>query len=200
MRWLDFLFPPRVDEIAVRDIPTDAFLALLDPRLVLEARLGAVSLLPYADARVRAAIHEAKYRGNVRAFDLLALALADYLRDADDIRAPVIVPVPLGRERYRERGFNQIEEVARRAGGALGILVDAALLKRTRETVSQVSLPKEKREENMRGAFKAMRSVDASLTYLLIDDVITTGATLRAAASALKEAGVTHLITLALAH
>src|SRR3989344_1197134 len=67
--------------------------------------------------------------------------------------APRLVPVPLSRERQKERGFNQIEEVARRVARELDIAVHAALLERTRDTVSQVSLPRERREENMRGAF-----------------------------------------------
>ena len=85
MRWLDFIFPPRADEIVLRNISDDDFLTLVAPRLVPETRPGTVALLPFHDPRVRAAIHEAKYHGSERAFGLLALALAEYLRDADDL-------------------------------------------------------------------------------------------------------------------
>lgn len=211
MRFLDFLFPPRVDEIAVRDISDDDFLALVKPRLVPATRPGTVVLLPFSDARVRAAVHEAKYHGSGRAFRLLGYALSDYLRDADDVghRKSYIVPVPLGRERRKERGFNQAEEVAKRAAGLLGgaFMVETNLLIRTRETISQVSLAREKREENMRGAFATTprlrgtsRTEISQRTYIIIDDVITTGATLQAAIDALKEAGALHIIPLALAH
>lgn len=199
MRFLDFLFPPRVDEIALRRTTADDFLAQAAPRLVEETRPGTVVL--FAFPAVRAAVHEAKYHGSERAFRLLGAALADYLQDADEAsRSPVIVPVPLGNARRRERGFNQVEEIARRAARELGIAVDATLLERTRETVSQVSLPRHAREENMRGAFGAARPADPAHTYIVVDDVITTGATLQAAVDALKEAGAEHIVPLALAH
>ncbi len=204
MSFLDFLFPPRVDELALRDVPADDFALRIAPRLVVETRPETVTLLSFGDAPVRAAIHEAKYHGSSRAFGLLAAALADYLRDADDVGRTTsnirIVPVPLGRARRKERGFNQVEEIAKGAAAELGLAVDAALLERARETVSQVSLPREKREENMRSAFRATRRADPARTYIVIDDVITTGATLQAAVDALRDAGAEHVVPLALAH
>jgi ComF family protein len=110
------------------------------------------------------------------------------------------VPVPLGKERRRERGFNQVEEIARRVAKELGITIDTALLERVRETASQVSLPRRAREENMRGAFSAAHPANPSYTYIVLDDVITTGATLQAAIDALRAAGAQHIIPLALAH
>lgn len=205
MRLFDFLFPPRVDELVLRDISADEFLAKVAPRLVPQTRPGTVALLPFNDASVRSTIHEAKYHGSERAFSLLGSALADYLRDADDIRATrlnlvTLVPVPLGKERLKERGFNQAEEVAKRTVRELEIKIETSMLIRTRETTSQVSLPRHEREKNMRGAFKATRRADPAYTYILIDDVITTGATLQSAIDALKDAGAEHIIPLALAH
>jgi ComF family protein len=209
MHWLDFLFTPRADEITVRNISTDDFLALVVPRLVPETRPGTVALIPFHDPRGRAVIHEAKYRGNTHAHELLGSALAEYLRDADEISAKssvVIVPIPLGKRRFKERGFNQAEEIACCALRSLGegwggaVIVDASLLARTRETISQVSLPRHKREKNMRGAFGAAHSVNPSATYIILDDVLTTGATLQAAIDALKKSGAKEIIPLALAH
>lgn len=225
MRWLDFLFPPRVDEIALRDVSQDDFLALVAPQIVSETQPSTVTLLPFSDTRVRVAIHEAKYRGSKHAFMLLALALAEYLRDADDIPKTrfdlksefsrsnlVLVPIPLGKVRRKERGYNQIHEVILRALRSLGeegkctFILEPDLLIRTRETESQVSLPRHKREENMRGAFlvslklEEQKRINSAHTYIVIDDVITTGATLQAAIDALKKAGAEHIIPLALAH
>ncbi len=201
LRFLDFLFPPRSDELALRGVSDDDFLALLSPRLVGETNPETVALLPFRDARVRAAIHEAKYRGSERAFALLAAALAEYLREADETsRKPVIVPVPLSAARRKERGFNQVEEVAKRAAKELSIPLKTTLLIRTRDTASQVSLPRRERIENMRGAFRATRRADPAYTYIVLDDVITTGATLQAAIITFQEAGATHVISLALAH
>ncbi|TSA43776.1 ComF family protein, partial [bacterium] len=199
--WLDFLFPPREDEVALRDVSADDFLSLMHPVLVPETRPGTVALLPFHARHVRAAIHEAKYHGDERAFGFLAGALADYLLDADDVGRTTshIVPVPLGRVRRKERGFNQIEEVARRALRSLGdhFILDTGLLERVKETQSQVSLARRKREENMRGAFVAAHRLDPACTYIVLDDVITTGATLQAAIDALREAGAVHIIPLA---
>jgi ComF family protein len=206
LHFFDMLFPPRDDELALRYVSDSDFLALVAPRLVSATRPGTVVLLPFSDQRVRSAVHEAKYHGSARAFTLLTLALLDYLRDSDDIGTTrlnlvVLVPIPLGKARRKERGFNQTEEVAKRAAKQLGgALVDTTLLARTRETVSQVSLPRHKREENMRGAFGAAHSVDPSRTYVIIDDVLTTGATLQAAVDALRKAGAVHIVPLALAH
>ena len=211
-RFFDFLFPPRVDEVTLSGVSDDAFLASLAPRLVPETRPATVALFSFGNPVVRAAIHEAKYHGSTRAFTLLALALTDYLRDCDDVGRRTsyicIVPVPLSRERQKERGFNQVEEVVRRTARELDITVNTTLLERTRETVSQVSLPREQREENMRGAFivspnpavSGRKRINPSHTYILIDDVITTGATLQAALDALRSGGALHVIPLALAH
>jgi ComF family protein len=195
---LDLLFPPRSDERIARDISADAFLAFLSPIIVTSTNPATVALLPYSRPEVRAVIHEAKYHGFEHSFELLALALAEYLQSADDIgRAPILVPVPLGASRRKERGFNQVEELVRRA--PIGE-VDATLLVRTRETVSQVSLPRAERKANMRGAFSAAHPLDPARTYILIDDVVTTGATLQAAIDALISAGAKHILPIALAH
>lgn len=202
MRFLDFLFPPREDERALRGVSSDDFLAKMNPVLVPATSLPTVALFSFADPVVRAALHEAKYHGSEPAFTLLALSLAEYLRDAEDARLGTlrIVPVPLSSARRRERGFNQAEEVVRRAASELGIAVEEELLVRTRDTASQVSLPRQKREENMRGAFGTAQSADSSFTYIVVDDVTTTGATLQAAIDALRSAGASHIIPLALAH
>ena len=207
LRFLDTLFPPRVDEAMLRKISSDGFLALVSPRLVGITRPGTVMLLPFSDPFVRSAIHEAKYHGSQRAFEFLALSLSEYLRDTDDLTGTtVIVPVPLGEARRKERGLNQAEEIARRALRLLGkegphvFTLEPGFLKRTRETASQVSLPRSAREENMRDAFLATHPADPTHTYMIIDDVLTTGATLQAAIDALKEAGARRIIPLALAH
>ncbi|HCR52647.1 TPA: ComF family protein [Candidatus Kaiserbacteria bacterium] len=206
MRFLDFLFPPRVDEVALRDFSDDAFFSLLSPRLVPMTRPGTVALFPFSDARVRAVIHEAKYHGSERALRLLSSALADYVREADvpyGRAGPALVPVPLGKKRRFERGFNQVEEIVNGAMAELGEkwggAVLPSLLERVRETASQVSLPRAAREENMREAFRAGAAAPARL-YIVIDDVVTTGATLQAAIDALREAGANNILPLALAH
>lgn len=199
--WLDLLFPPREDERIVRRVAEADFCALLAPRLVDATRPATTVLLPFAHKEVRPVLHEAKYHYNRKAHALLASVLRAYLRDADlDLSRTVLVPIPLGEGRSRERGFNQAEEIARRALAGTPGQLEARLLARTRETASQVSLKREERALNLLGAFTALRPVDPALTYLVFDDTITTGATLQAALDALSEAGARHLVPLALAH
>lgn len=205
---LDLLFPPRADEAALRGVTSDDFLALLSPEMVVDTSPATAALLPLRDPRVRAAVHELKYRRNPAAHAFLSAALAAYLTDADELSFPdasprVVVPIPLGSARRMERGFNQSEELARATLRMLGprapFEVASDVLVRTRETVSQVSLPRTKRLQNMRGAFLGTRPLDDARTYIVLDDVVTTGATIQAAIDALQAAGATRIIPIALA-
>ncbi len=210
-RLLELLFPPRADERIIRACSEDEFLSLLDPELIpIGGGMSAASLLPFTNDRVRAAVHEAKYRGSERGFTLLATALAEYMRemtnDGFGFKKYVLVPIPLGAARRKERGFNQVEEVLRRAVAILksdasaAPEIDATLLSRTRDTVSQVSLPRTQRLRNMHGAFVANHPTDATCTYIICDDVLTTGATLSAACSALAAAGALDMLLVGFAH
>ncbi len=198
---LDYLFPPREDEVALRDLSSETFVTLLAPRIVESTRPSTIALLHFTHPHVRPVLHEAKYHGSRKAFNLLAAALGEYLHDADvDLSKARLLPVPLGSKRQRERGYNQAEEIARRAASTFDIKIDTELLTRVRDTKSQVSLPRSEREENLLGAFQATGPIDPNLTYIVFDDVITTGATLQAAIDALMEAGATHIVPVAIAH
>lgn len=198
---LDFLFPLRPDEALVRELAPESLALRVEERIFERTSPAAATLLPYADAHVRAAIHEAKYRGNEQAFALLAEALATYLRTSPHPPSgAVLVPVPLSTARHRERGFNQSQEIAARAAAALHLPVAADLLERVRETPSQVSLPRRARWKNLRGAFTATRPLEDGYLYIVIDDVVTTGATMQAALDALADAGASRILPVALAH
>ena len=197
----DVLFPPREDERVLRGVSRDTLATLVEPRLIPGTEPPITALLPFTDERVRAAVHEAKYHGNRTAFDLLGGVLGEYLLELESEEGfdeAVLVPIPLSRERRSARGYNQAEEIARSALRAGVEIRD--VLTRTRDTVSQTSLARWERRENLRNAFVATPSVDPSYTYLLIDDVTTTGATLEAAAVALRVAGAARILPIALAH
>jgi len=100
-----------------------------------------------------------------------------------------LVPVPLGRLRRRERGHNQAEVLARAIGRAAGLPVLARSLVRARETRTQTRLAPASRWENTKGAFAAAGRELGGMHVALVDDVVTTGATLGAAAQALAELG-----------
>lgn len=105
----------------------------------------------------------------------------------------VVVPAPLTPRGLRDRGFNQAEELARVVAERLGLRMEPRLLQKIRATPPQATLGREKRRENLDGAFacnvrRAKRYADATL--LLIDDVITTGSTVSECARTLHAAGL----------
>ena len=108
------------------------------------------------------------------------------------------VPVPLHRARLIERGFNQAALLARSLSSRTGSTFAPRLLERRRETVQQARLGRVARGENALGAF-ALRRCSTGGRVVLVDDVVTTGATARACLLALKEGGIEVLAVVALA-
>jgi ComF family protein len=116
--------------------------------------------------------------------------------------ADVIVPVPLHPVRYLSRRFNQSAELSRHLSHLSGISLDPAVLQRTRRTRQQVGLGVNERQDNVRGAFgvpEDARIRIAGKSILLVDDVYTTGATVKAATKVLKKAGAAHVDVLVFA-
>ncbi len=126
---------------------------------------------------------------------LLAPLLARLRNGAQDDAVPSalrVVPVPLARERLRERGYNQSWELARRVAGALSLDARPDALFRVRDTGHQLGLHRGERDANLRGAFVVSPRHAAwvrGAAVVLVDDVLTTGATARAAARTLLAAG-----------
>lgn len=133
-------------------------------------------------------IHRFKYEG----YSALGRPLARFLIDGwpDWEQTPdLIIPVPLHPKRRRNRGYNQSELLARPLGAAKSIIVCPPALRRTRHTIPQVGLGPDERQSNVRGAFEAVATVVNGRHVLLVDDVLTTGATMAAAAEASLAAG-----------
>ncbi|MFN8652856.1 MAG: double zinc ribbon domain-containing protein [Gemmatimonadales bacterium] len=153
--------------------------------------LAGVTSAVWLDEGPRRAIHHLKYGSWPRIADSLARVMASALRTP---ATTVLVPIPLAAERRRRRGYNQAEMLARALGRLTGRLVRTDLIERSRNTRTQTELAPEARQANVHDAFTVpsparslLRQTDAAL--LLVDDVFTTGATLRAAARALLEGG-----------
>lgn len=137
---------------------------------------------------LRHAIHRFKYGGQRAAARDLAALLASGVHELAGSDA-VVVPVPLHPQREHQRGYNQSALLARAVAGALPIMVDEHAICRVKATPAQVGLRAADRAHNLRGAFVAITPACAGKDIVLIDDVCTTGATLRAAAQALRAAG-----------
>ena len=139
-----------------------------------------------------------KYRGN-RAFgESIALQMAD---DVRSLHWPidVVLPVPLGKKRLQERGYNQVALVARPLAFQLGLMYVPDALRKRRETRSQVGLTLAQRSKNVHEAYEADPNVLKDKSVLIMDDVATTGSTISACTAALLAAGVKEVYVLTIA-
>src|SRR6185503_15065003 len=132
-----------------------------------------------------ALVHALKFRGELALAPMLASLLKERLgaQGVDHV-----VAVPLSRERLRRRGYNQAVEIARHLGK-----VELGLCERTREAAPQTGLPFDERSRNVRGAFRCTRALPGA-SVAVVDDVMTTGATLEELARTLKASGAARVV------
>jgi len=135
---------------------------------------------------IDAVIRRLKYAADLALIEPLASLLTR--RVADEMRPDCIVPMPLSAQRLRERGFNQSLEIGRAVAARLEIPLFRAACRRIRHTAPQAGLPLDQRQANIRGAFACDTQVNA-MRVAVIDDVITSGATLNEVARVLLKAG-----------
>lgn len=206
---LDLLFPPRplVRELLKMEL---AEFAARVRKAEHPPGKGMISCFDYHDALVRQAVWELKYRGNKKIARLLGAALYDELlafleeyAPLESFTEPLLVPLPLSKARESERGFNQCELLA-------DVLVEldngrnftrSRGLAKIKDTPSQTnSDTRGKRLENLRDCFAADESAVKNRNIILIDDVVTTGATLGEARRTLLRAGARKVIAFTVAH
>jgi ComF family protein len=149
---------------------------------------------------VRGALHALKYRGELRLVAPLADALADRWTAAG-VGCELLLNVPVHPQRRRERGFDQAEELTRATAVVLGRQALPAL-ERVTQTAAMHTLGREERARNVGGAFRvrsgAVHRV-AGRAVLVVDDVVTTGASLAGCAAALRDAGASSVAGLTVA-
>jgi competence protein ComFC len=151
--------------------------------------------------KVASAIVLLKYEELVPLGRLFAMRLLQVARaHAKQCSADVIVPVPLHPARHRERGYNQAELIARPLARQLGLPCRSYLLVRTRPRPDKLTLTLRERWRSVRGAYAIRQGsrVD-NLRVLLVDDVLTTGATLDACSRALRRGGASYVVALTVA-
>jgi len=143
------------------------------------------------------ALHKLKYRRDRSMGDALAGQMISFVRG---LNWPIdmIIPVPLGKQRLKERGYNQVAMIAKPLALALTVRYEPRGLVRRKETHSQVGLSKQERRENVREAFQAGVDVNGR-TVVVMDDVSTTGSTLSSSAEALYSSGAKDVYALTVA-
>jgi len=150
------------------------------------------------DGLIRKALYELKFRKNIG----LGSSLAQYLEilmGSCRWVIDIVIPVLLGSQRAQERAYNQAALIALPLALKLQLPYNPRILKRIRETQSQVELSLIERQDNLEGAFQAQRRPTDRKQILIIDDVTTSGSTLNACAEALIEVGAkaVHGLTIA---
>jgi ComF family protein len=152
------------------------------------------------EGAARAAIVTLKFRSGRYLAPLMGEFMCAHLA-ARPLEADVIVPVPLTPRRLRERGFNQAAILAEQVAAGLGLRVMNDALRRE-DRPSQRTLSAAERADNLRGAFTSVVDQRESIggkRVLIVDDVVTTGATVSACADTLAEAGARQILALAFA-
>lgn len=160
--------------------------------------LGGVCVAAEYDGAIGAAIRALKYDRQARLAEPLGNLLARTVRRAG-WPVDVIVPVPLHAARLSDRGYNQAKLVSLYLARALAVPIDCEAVRRVRDTPSQVNLNAQERRLNMERAFEARAEAVRGRVVLVIDDVLTTGATLGACAEALRLAGAAEVYGAAVA-
>jgi len=153
---------------------------------------------------VRSAILTSKYTSRPFPAQAVAQRLHESFQDQwkdlfPDNLAPVIVPVPIHPVKYFRRGFNLPALVGKELARLLGWSYNPLILHRCSERLPQASLPLKDRDSNVKDAFIVPKGKSVPPRILLFDDVFTTGATARSAASALKFAGADHIVVITIA-
>jgi ComF family protein len=188
VRWIDAPYCERCGFPFAGEI-TQAFECANCREMQIHFRYARAAVV--AQGPVREAIHRYKYQRAVW-FEGFLAGLLNRAAGPELRRGgwDVIVPVPLHPFKQREREFNQAERLARRLGVATGIPVRLDVLSRERHTETQTRLTRVERERNMTGAFAVRGAVEVrGERVVLVDDVLTTGATTNACAEVLMERG-----------
>jgi len=198
---LNLLFPQKALVKELESISAEEFIKKV-PRSSLEC-----AFFSYRHPLMRQAIWEIKYANNQKVFQLLGQVLSILLA----AKAPsIMIPLPLSAKRRRERGYNQTEELAKRIrtkSGNLLFRLDTKILKKKHTTPQTKMIGRQNRLTNIKGSFEVTDAQNPKTiqylqenTFIILDDVTTTGATLTEAAGALKASGARQLLCIALAH
>lgn len=204
---INFIFPPvNIELLTAGEIYSEG--KLNDFKQIEDI----ISILDYRNFLIKEGIWELKYRGNKKIARLFSEIIYDYILDEisglelfENFEKPILLPAPMSKLRKKEKGFNQTELLA----DALAILdneqnftVEKKVLIKIKETETQTSRQsKKERLKNLKNVFRVVnQNVIKNRNIILIDDVVTTGATISEIKSELKKNGAKKIITFTIAH
>ncbi len=198
---IDWLYPPRCAgcgrldthwcAMCQREIDTEPVYFPLP----LYPPIAAAATTSHYTGKIRRAIKALKYDNAQALSDVFARRMEACLRETKWIY-DTLIPVPLHKDHFHQRGYNQAYSIAHALAQRIGVPVEANAIERWRSTRSQVGLNREARMQNVHNAFRASPTLSQGRTFLLIDDVCTTGATLQSCAQALANAGAQRIYCL----
>lgn len=211
---LDFLntllFPEHIHASRVRNLTEEALARLIK----IERNMDTVSVFPYQHKVIKSLVWEMKYRHNMKAIRLAATFLADLIVDEVEERAmfegftePILIPIPLSRERLSERGYNQTELLTKEVVHTLNAsplkfeLLTDVLIKAVHTTPQSKLTDRAARLRNLKNCFRVARpDLIQNRNIILLDDVTTTGTTLSEASHTLLSSGARQVIGITLGH
>ncbi len=191
---IDIFFPVREDARIVSALSEEDMHNLYTVHTYAQV----IVLSTFADTRIRALIHEAKFHENTHAMYMLGILFNRHITESEKL-IDCILPIPLSKIRMKKRGHNQVLSVLKHA--RVSIPIETKALTRVRDTKPQANLNKSERIQNIQGAFVVTNPEAITQKHiLLIDDVVTTGSTLGAARNELLKHHPASVTCIAFAH
>jgi competence protein ComFC len=194
---LDFIFPPSPQEIAVRNLTID--------ELIKEAPKSAQSEFPfikslfsYKDTLIRELVWQIKYKKNKHAIRCAAFSLASVISEPT-----LLIPIPISKKRRKERGYNQCELLINEMINQdtnNKFTTNFTLLIRSKDIEKQTFKNRSERLKNTKNIFEVVDKVNLNQKIIIVDDVSTTGSTLKEAREELLKEGYSNVQCLTLAH
>lgn len=208
---LDFIFPRPINVVSIHNMNSQEFIGKMTQSRYLNDSENK-ALFDYRNKLTKQAIWEIKYRKDEKITAVLCALFYEFILDElvdkalfCDFKKPIIIPIPISKNRLKERGYNQcsliVKEIARIDNNNNFTLCENALEK-IKDLESQTSVKgRNERLKNIKGCF-AVRDPEKikNANIILIDDVITTGATMSEAKKTLLDAGARQILCFALAH
>jgi competence protein ComFC len=150
------------------------------------------------DSPIQNGLHTMKYRRNIGLGEALAVQMVEFVRSLQ-WEVDMLLPIPLGKKRFQERGYNQVALVAEPLAYQMGLAYLPQAIWKKKETRSQVGLKHSQRQENVQNAYQADPETVKRKSILIMDDVATTGATISSSTEALLTAGAREVFAITIA-